>query len=513
MLRQTERTMASNIGSQLVVSLLISLTLAVVSSFIIARFQSRLKFPIVNVKRGEWTWRNARKRFQTNAAEVLQEGQRLTDGPFHVVTDTRGVMTYLPPHYAEYIKNDNRFSFAEFAHRDMMGYLPGFEAFGSILKSGIAIDAVQKKISPNMEKLTAPISNTMAEAARKNWGEDSKFHEIELKKTVLFMVAQVTARLFVGPELSNNPDWLRLSVTYTVDTFLASKELGRYSWPLTWIAQWFNVRAGRVRASMREACQIIGPIIAKRARDEATDNEKGGRADAISWYRQVAKGREYDEAIAQVGLALAAIHTTGDLLFRTLLRLADHPQLMTELRKEAAQAITTHGLNKTGVYHMQLLDSAIKESQRLDTVAPAIMNRYVKEDATLPNGVTIPKGYLTTIITDIMQSEKTYKDAKKWDPYRFYNLRQNGYEQKGQLVSATAEHLAFGFGKHACPGRFLAAHELKIILAHLVLKYDIEFKKGATRADASANVPAGDTRVVQVRRRKEEIEIPTLPEV
>lgn len=40
-----------------------------------------------------------------------------TDGPFHVVTDTRGVMTYLPPHYAEYIKNDNRFSFAEFAHR------------------------------------------------------------------------------------------------------------------------------------------------------------------------------------------------------------------------------------------------------------------------------------------------------------------------------------------------------------------------------------------------------------
>lgn len=49
---------------------------------------------------------------------------------------------------------------------------------------------------------------------------------------------------------------------------------------------------------------------------------------------------------------------------------------------------------------------------------------------------------------------------------------------KGQLVSATAERLAFGFGKHACPGRFFAAQELKTMLAHVLLKYDIEFIGG-----------------------------------
>lgn len=42
--------------------------------------------------------------------------RKQTDGPFHVVTDRR-LMTYLPAHYAEYIKNDARFSFTEFAHR------------------------------------------------------------------------------------------------------------------------------------------------------------------------------------------------------------------------------------------------------------------------------------------------------------------------------------------------------------------------------------------------------------
>lgn len=138
------------------------------------------------------------------------------------------------------------------------------------------------------------------------------------------------------------------------------------------------------------------------------------------------------------------------------------------------------------------------------------MNRYVKEDVTLPNGVTIPKGSQTSIITEIMRSEKTYKDAKQWDAYRFYNLRRAGQEQKAQLVSATAEHLAFGFGKHACPGRFFAAHELKIMLAHILLKYDIEFV-GGDRAKVrvvGTDVFAYDTPRVQVRRREEEYVIP-----
>lgn len=383
----------------------------------------------------------------------------------------------------------------------MMGNLPGFEPFGSLLKSGIAIDAVQKKISPSMEKLTGPISDIMTDTLKRYWGEATEFHEVKLQQTVLFMVAQVTSRLFVGPELANNPDWLRLSVTYTVDTFLASKELGRYSWPMLWIAQWYNPRARRVRASMKEAFEILGPIIAKRARSAAEDKQ---HPDAISWYREVAKGRQYDEVIAQVGLALAAIHTSGDLLFKTVRRLADHPEVVVELRKEITQAISTHGLNKTGIYHMKLLDSVIKESQRLDAVAISIMNRYVKEDATLPNGVTIPKGSLTSIITDIMQDEKTYENPRNWDPYRFYDIRHNGQEQKGQLVSATADHLAFGFGKHACPGRFLAAHEIKIMLVHILLKYDLKHVNMSTAAVGTD--PSG----VHVRRRKEDVEMPSL---
>jgi cytochrome P450 len=41
-------------------------------------------------------------------------------------------------------------------------------------------------------------------------------------------------------------------------------------------------------------------------------------------------------------------------------------------------------------------------------------------------------------------------------------------------VSTSADYLSFGHGRHACPGRFFAANELKLLLAYMVLNYDIE---------------------------------------
>ncbi|KAJ6477215.1 cytochrome P450, partial [Mycena vulgaris] len=45
---------------------------------------------------------------------------------------------------------------------------------------------------------------------------------------------------------------------------------------------------------------------------------------------------------------------------------------------------------------------------------------------------------------------------------------------KRHMVSTGAEHLVFGHGKHACPGRFFAATELKAMLAHMLLNYDMK---------------------------------------
>lgn len=40
--------------------------------------------------------------------------------------------------------------------------------------------------------------------------------------------------------------------------------------------------------------------------------------------------------------------------------------------------------------------------------------------------------------------------------------------------------LTWGYGRHACPGRFLANNELKMILAHALINYDWKLPDGVT---------------------------------
>jgi len=41
--------------------------------------------------------------------------------------------------------------------------------------------------------------------------------------------------------------------------------------------------------------------------------------------------------------------------------------------------------------------------------------------------------------------------------------------------------LSFGAGRHACPGRFFAAMELKVLLAYIICNYDFKLTTDGAR--------------------------------
>ena len=85
------------------------------------------------------------------------------------------------------------------------------------------------------------------------------------------------------------------------------------------------------------------------------------------------------------------------------------------------------------------------------------------------------------------------------DPLKYRNREQY------QFVSVTKENMAFGFGRHACPGRFFAANEIKLILARLLLGYDMRLpEEGEVSADLGEGgyLPEGET-VIMLKRVKE----------
>ena len=73
-----------------------------------------------------------------------------------------------------------------------------------------------------------------------------------------------------------------------------------------------------------------------------------------------------------------------------------------------------------------------------------------------------------------------YPQTAKYDGYRSYKKHQApGSEQRFQFMTNSPESFRFGHGVHACPGRFFAANETKILLIHLLLKYDWKLADGA----------------------------------
>jgi hypothetical protein len=72
-------------------------------------------------------------------------------------------------------------------------------------------------------------------------------------------------------------------------------------------------------------------------------------------------------------------------------------------------------------------------------------------------------------------------------------------------TSTAADSLHFGHGAHACAGRFFAAAAIKLVLAHVLERYDVRLAAGAARprnVETNLSVMPDPRKVIMLRRRK-----------
>lgn len=117
------------------------------------------------------------------------------------------------------------------------------------------------------------------------------------------------------------------------------------------------------------------------------------------------------------------------------------------------------------------------------------MRRVTTAPLTLPSGHVLPAG--TFVGLDAQQTNRSvpYYEASptsepqepfdKFDGFRYSKLRSvPGNENRHQFVTSSTESLNFGHGTHACPGRFFASNEIKIVFAEILLHWDVRLKGG-----------------------------------
>ena len=170
--------------------------------------------------------------------------------------------------------------------------------------------------------------------------------------------------------------------------------------------------------------------------------------------------------------------------------------------------------SKATVAQLVKCDSVCRETLRLQSFGNrAVIRKVMINTLRTDDGILLPKGALTSMFTYHSATDTSLiPDGKSFDPFRFSRIREQedggGDEGKRQsLVSLGAKFLPFGYGKHACPGRFLVDFELKMILAFVVRNYEIRLpakyagKRPKVRWMAEAMLPPSGG-MVGVRRRE-----------
>ncbi|OCK81421.1 cytochrome P450 [Lepidopterella palustris CBS 459.81] len=198
----------------------------------------------------------------------------------------------------------------------------------------------------------------------------------------------------------------------------------------------------------------------------------------MNWVDETAP-TEYDDthvAVQIANIVFGAIHTTSQLLVHTIYELATRPSYIPSLRAEITSSISQHsGWTKDALESMHKLDSFVRESQRWNPLDAGSMARRVMQDFTFSNGVRIPAGnWIFAVNSPVLRDEKHYPHPAEFDGFRFARIReQEGQERAHTLVTSSLSNMQFGDGRHGCPGKYMAADEIRMTIAHILVNYDI----------------------------------------
>ncbi|KIW66429.1 hypothetical protein PV04_05764 [Phialophora macrospora] len=355
---------------------------------------------------------------------------------------------------------------------------------------------------------------------------------VVLLDSMTSIVARVSNRVFVGLPLCRDETYLKNATGFAENVTFSAAILSLIPAGIRALVAPLATYSNRKHA--RQFTRILTSEILRRQSqasyggNNATSEGKreDSKDDLLQWLltrTQTSSHSTPDETDPEVLCArllhtnFASIPTTSFIATNALLDILASPRqerVQEILRREAVDTVDQGRdgdgpetmWQRTSLSEMRCLDSAVRESSRRAGILGVGLTRVV----TAPGGVTTPEGWhipkgcmVGTHSWGIHHDADLYPDAAKYKTFRFVetadatrnighakredadendqdNERQNdktnpdGLPPRLSLPTTSPSDLEFGHGPHACPGGFFAAEELKLLLAYVLSKYEIQ---------------------------------------
>ncbi|CEJ57042.1 hypothetical protein PMG11_05750 [Penicillium brasilianum] len=202
---------------------------------------------------------------------------------------------------------------------------------------------------------------------------------------------------------------------------------------------------------------------------------QGSELTAVRWKECMAGGLSIEDySKLEVGMLIAFVSNTVPAMFWCLFDLYDRPKLLDELRKEIEEnaivvaADRTHSINLTAIREQcPLLLSTFQEILR--TRSNSSPTRLVTKDTLLADKYLLKAGNTVSMPSNPMaRRQEVWGDtSESFDERRFMN---SGEKKDSRRPGG---FLTFGLSPTICPGRHFASSEILLLVAMVILRYDI----------------------------------------
>ncbi|KAI6115160.1 cytochrome P450 [Pisolithus croceorrhizus] len=418
-------------------------------------------------------------KYVNNAARILQEGYDKYKGtPFKVPTLNRWVVVVGRQHLEDVKKStDDELSLVQAANDFMkVDYLIGPEVNSNSYHISVARIHLTRNLGLYYPDVKDEVHTAFEELLDL---KDNVWKSVPAVETVREIVCRASNRVFVGLPLCRDPDWIDLNSRFAVDVATDAHILNLFP---KFLVPLVSKKLPNTAAGIARAMKHLDPLIKERFRhmEEHGDDWSDKPNDILQWLideKEESSTRQLTLRVLTINFA--SIHTFTQALYN----LAAYPQYVQPLREEVDAIIREHGWTKEAIALMRKVDSFLAETQRLEGVLTASVQRKAMKDLTLSDGTFIPKGTHLFVPTYVFHRDSAvYDNPGTFNPFRFSELNDDGSESaRHHMVAVSQDYFPFGYGKHACPGRFLASNELKTMLAHILMSYDVKFEDRVSR--------------------------------